>query len=182
MNYKRQIKKSKNTGYTIIETMIAISLFLIIITIGMGALLNANALHKKSQNKRSIVDNLNFIMEDMSRNIRTGSNYSCDRGPNCSSGGTTLSFISSDSTAWSYRISGNAIFRSISGVDTELTPSEVKINNSGFVVVGAEPFSTPDTQQPLVTIMLSGAITESDGSLTPFSLQTSVSQRLLDIN
>src|SRR3989344_7981950 len=64
-------------GYTIIETMIAVSLFLVIITAGMGALLNANLLHQKSQSMRSIMDNLSFILEDMYRNLRTGSGYHC---------------------------------------------------------------------------------------------------------
>ena len=70
-----QNKNNKQTGYTIIETMISVSLFLIIITIGMGALLNANLLHQKSRDMRSIMDNLSFIMEDMSRNLRTGYDY-----------------------------------------------------------------------------------------------------------
>src|SRR3989344_6919944 len=71
------LKIKKQRGYTIIETMISVSLFLIIIMAGMGALLNANLLHQKSQNMRSIMDNLSFIMEDMSRNLRTGYNYHC---------------------------------------------------------------------------------------------------------
>ena len=39
---KKKIKRE--SGYTIIETMIAVSLFIIIVVIGMGALLNANLL------------------------------------------------------------------------------------------------------------------------------------------
>ena len=71
-----KIVKNKK-GYTIIETMISVSLFLIIVMSGMGALVNANVLHQKSQDMRSIMDNLTFVMEDMSRNIRTGYNYQC---------------------------------------------------------------------------------------------------------
>src|ERR1035437_840256 len=67
----------KGGGFTIIETMIAVSLFIIIVMMGMGALLNANALHQKSQNMRSILDNLSFVMEDMSRNLRVGYSYDC---------------------------------------------------------------------------------------------------------
>ena len=43
----------------------------------MGALLNANVVYKKSQDMRSIMDNLSFTMEDVSRNVRTGYNYQC---------------------------------------------------------------------------------------------------------
>lgn len=73
------IKKYSKTkrGYTIIETMISISVFLILIMTGMTTLMNAFSLHKKSQNMRSAIDNLSFIMEDMSRNLRTGTQYYC---------------------------------------------------------------------------------------------------------
>src|SRR4051812_9896759 len=68
------------SGYTIIEMMIAISLFLVVVMTGMTALLNANLVQQKSQNMRSILDNLSFVVEDMSRNIRTGSAYHCAYG------------------------------------------------------------------------------------------------------
>src|ERR1700759_4646719 len=68
-------------GYTIIETMIAVSLFIIIVMTGMGSLLNANLLHQKSQSLRSIMDNLSFVVEDMSRNLRVGYNYHCIATP-----------------------------------------------------------------------------------------------------
>src|SRR3972149_4215789 len=104
---KLKIENCKG-GYTIIETMIAISLFLVIIMAGMGELLNANLLHQKSQNMRSIIDNLSFIMEDMSRNLRTGSKYYCiicddnlyslSRGKGCHSS-PIGSFVSSGTPA-----------------------------------------------------------------------------------
>src|SRR3990167_6100865 len=72
-----QNKNNKQKGYTIIETMISVSLFLVIVMTGMGALLNTNLLHQKSRDMRSIMDNLSFIMEDMSKNLRTGYNYHC---------------------------------------------------------------------------------------------------------
>lgn len=198
-------------GYTIIETMIAVSLFIIITTIGIGALLNANLLHEKSSDMRSIMDNLSFIMEDMSRNLRTGYNYYCATGgDNLSNVATTkstpviggvpqncwgIAFESSggdpndDDDQWVYYIdSTGKIFKSTQGPYDifpsnyfQLTPNEVEIDTtaSGFSVLGAEP-PPGDTQQPFVTIKLVGEITYKD-VVTPFSLQTSVSQRLVDI-
>ena len=198
----QKINLQNNKGFTIIETMIAISLFLIIVTIGMGSLLNANLLHQKSQDMRSIMDSLSFIMEDMSRNLRTGYDYHCSDNLSdlsiplsCENGGGVIAFESSDgdpeeaSDQWVYKIasldSGETynISRSVSGGASEsfvqLNPEEVKIDpTSSFTVIGAEHF--PDTQQPFVTIKLIGRIT-SKGIDTPFSLQTLVSQRLLDI-
>ena len=61
-----------------------------------------------------------------------------------------------------------------------LNPEEIKIDSiSSISVFGAEPPSG-DLQQPFVTIKLVGKITYQNIE-TPFSLQTSVSQRQIDI-
>lgn len=204
------------TGFTIIETMVAISVFLVVIIAGMGALLNANLLHNKSGNIRQIMDNLSFAMEDMSRSLRTGYNYDClsgqgDRTLNASTStscqvgwGVTFEQQNGDpnngNDQWSYYISNDsvdtttgktygAIKKSTDGGQTQvqLTSPEVHIdpNASQIDILGAEAPnpSAPsggNRQQPLVNIRLVGTITTKDG-VTPFSLQTSVSQRALDI-
>lgn len=189
-------KNNNKNGYTIIETMIAVSLFIVIVMSGMGALLNANLLHQKSRSMRSIIDNLSFIMEDMSRNLRTGYDYHCFvagdtisygaiNPKSCASGGG-ISFKSSLGGQWVYYISNNpngasySIFKSVDGTTVQLTPDEVAINPaSSFSVLGALP-PPDDSQQPFVTIKLIGSITFQN-FVTPFSLQTSVSQRVIDI-
>lgn len=193
---KKDIKKQ--SGYTIIETMIAISLFIIIVMIGMEALLNANLLHQKSQSMRSITDSLSFVMEDISRNLRTGYNYRCltgaddfsnlgvKSGQNC----WGIAFEHQDGNKndpndqWVYYIADGKIFKTIEGPVNfiQLTPTEVEIDgiNSFFSVFGAEP-PPGDLLQPFVTIKLSGKITLKNNVITPFSLQTSVSQRTIDI-
>jgi hypothetical protein len=204
---KKIIKNKK--GYTIIETMIAISLFIIIIMAGMGALLNANLLHQKSRDMRSILDNMSFVMEDISRNLRTGYNFHCidvdnftpavlstiKSGENC----WGIAFESQDGSAsnqndqWVYFIRNDGkIFKATSAPYTnpdtdpasqfiQLTPDEVVINSvSGFSVLGAEAVSAGNRQQPFVLIRLVGLITYKNVT-TPFSLQTSASQRLIDV-
>jgi type II secretory pathway pseudopilin PulG len=186
-------------GYTIIETMISISVFLVVVTIGMDSLLNANLLHQKSQDMSSITDSMSFIMEDMSRNIRTGYNYRClTGGDNLSNVTTALSGqncwgiafesatgdTSNANDQWVYVIdNSNNVLKSTQGPYLlanfiPLNPDEVNFDAaSGFSVLGAEP--PADTQQPIVTIRLVGKITYKT-IITPFSLQTSVSQRLVD--
>ena len=193
--------KNYESGYTVIETMIAISVFLVVIISGMGALLNANLLHQKSQDMHSIMDNLSFIMEDLSRNLRTGYTFHCINDgsfanlttpKSCASGGAiafenALGDKNSSADQWVYKIEsqdGGATFNIYKSVDNaqnfvQLNPSEVVMNSiSGFSVVGAEV--PPDTAQPFVIIKLVGKITYKDTE-TPFSIQTSVSQRLPDI-
>lgn len=199
-------QKRDRSGFTIIETMVSVSLFIIITTIGIGALLNANLIYNKSQDMRAIIDNLNFVMEEMSRNIRTGYNYHCldvsvqsvPAGSNSLSvpedclegaGGWTIAFesaygaVENFNDQWVYSISGGKILKSEdSGVNfTQLTSEEVIVDSdlSGFVVTGAEP-SPGSEQQPLVTIRLVGTITYQN-VVSPFSIQTTVSQRILNI-
>jgi type II secretory pathway pseudopilin PulG len=195
-------QNKKESGYTLIETMIAVSLFIIIVMVGMGALLNANLLHQKSQNMRSLLDNMSFVVEDMGRNLRTGYGY------HCISSGSAESSIGSNtplsgqncwgiafepagplgSSQWAYEIvtQGNSSFivRSTDNGATwvQMTPDEAIIDTTAsyFSILGAEPPSAGDNQQPLVTIHLVGRIIYKNIT-TPFSLQTSVSQRLIDI-
>jgi len=205
---RQNFPKKISGGYTIIETMISVSLFLIIVMVGMNTLLNANLLHQKSQDMRSILDNLSFIMEDMSKNLRTGSDYYCITGTdnlaavNTAKSGQSCWGIafepsggnvgSNPSDQWVYYIGTNGIdsniriFKSVQGPYMQssfiqLTSDEVVLDPvSGFSVLGAESPATGDQQQPFVTIRLVGTIT-SKGVVTPFSLQTSVSQRNIDI-
>jgi len=195
-------------GFTVIETMIAISLFLVVVIIGMNSILNANVVHQKSQDMRSILDSLTFVMEDMAKNLRTGYKYHCYTGgatipanPNatdvaplsCASGwGIMFEPATGDpavhSDQWVYYISGGNIWKATAAPYTN-PPTFVQLNpgpgqvvldpTSGFSVLGAESVVT-NTQQPLVTIRLSGTIT-SRGQTTSFRLQTSIAQRLPDV-
>ena len=172
--------------------MIALSIFLIVITIGVGSLLNAYLVNKKSQNMRSIIDSLSFAMEDMSKNIRTGFDYHCMEDlsdsllgiPKSCEVGLGIAFkkhYTDYDENWIFYIQNGKLFKSTEGLGNaiQLTPDEVVLDGSSnnFVVVGAE---STDQQQPFVIIRLVGKIS-SDGNETPFSLQTMVSQRKSDI-
>ena len=68
---------SGSKGFTLVEVMVAMSIFITIVTIGMTAVLNAISQHRATENIRTVMDNLNFVMEDMARNIRIGTNIRC---------------------------------------------------------------------------------------------------------
>lgn len=193
MNNKENNKK--NRGYTIIETMIAISLFLVVMMLGMGSLLGSSLIHKKSQDMRSIMDNLSFVMEDISRNLRTGYNYHCIDDDNlistsphsCVNGGAGISFKNTFGNQLVYAVfPDGSIRKSIEGgadgTFINLTPPEITIDaSSSFSVFGALP-QPADAEQPFVIIRLSGSINSGNNIITPFYLQTSVAERLVDIS
>ncbi len=71
---------SVSSGFTIIELMISVALFTIVVTISIGSVLQIQAGHRKSHEVRQVLDTLNFVMEDMARNVRLGHTYKCDAG------------------------------------------------------------------------------------------------------
>jgi len=201
MNYELRIRKQNNAGYTLIETMIAVALFTIIVVMGMSALLNANLLYNKSKNMRSIMDSLSYTMDDMSRNLRTGYGYYCITGsgpvapPYTPTNGATCSGIeftpSGGGSPWAYEVATTdgvnyfiqkAVYNGTTWPWVQMTPTEVSISSSvnAFSVFGAPLASSGDTLQPFVNIRLSGQI-KYQNITSPFSLQTSVSQRQIDI-
>lgn len=223
MNYELRIKKvNTNSGFTLVEVMIAVGLFVIVMVAGIGAVISANASHKKSQSQRAILDSMSFILEDMSRNIRLGSSYRCPAGvstPSILSGTDNISAPINGVSPEDCVVGNEAVslaFESQNGDKTydgdqvvyyfydddndgatslykstnsgqeffRISAPEVKFANakSGFTVVGATAGTSgpADTLQPRVTLHLIGEIFYKNLS-TPFDLQTTVSQRLIDL-
>ena len=69
--------RSENRGFTLIEIIVSISIFTVVMLVTMGSLLTLNDSSHKAQALRTVIDNLNFAVEDMNRKIRTGNNYHC---------------------------------------------------------------------------------------------------------
>jgi prepilin-type N-terminal cleavage/methylation domain-containing protein len=172
-------------GFTLIEMMVAFS---IITTIGIGSLLSMNNAYKRSRSQRTAADSITFVLDSMARDIRTGYQYNCSvgTGPDCYTfdGSSTFSFIDQDARDVTYTLIGNRIERTITdtGVATNeflTSPDIIDVTSLRFRMIGANTASQ-DPYQPFVVITLSGTASYA-GHRTPISLQTSVTQRLLDI-
>lgn len=198
----------KTRGFTIIETMVAIGIFSVVMTVAMGALLTVTSANKKAQKIRAAMDNLNFAMEVMAREIRLGSAYHCDAtgipvGPSpvapsaldCPSTPAD-SFVFMDATgnnvvAYALEPAGcvpaaPAGVKSICKKDTlsdvyeRLTSPEITIDQLSFYVTGAQTVN--DHNQPQVHITISGSAIVDKNATTKFSLQTTLTQRQIDAN
>ncbi len=196
-----------NKGFTIIEMMIAIALFVIIVELGIGAALNTTDLHNKTKALRALEDNLSFVMEDMSRNIRLGTNYHCFNsgetvGPSASienpqdcpnnSGVVAIeSFNGASGNANDqiiYAITGSGNLQKSKNGGTTFANLNSTNNNekisfdvlrSGFTVIGSDNLASNDYSQPRVIIRLSGSI-EYKSQDYPFNIETTVSARATD--
>jgi len=64
-------------GFTLIEIMVAVSLFAIVATITTGALVTASNVNRKAQAIKIAIDNLNFAIDSMVLNLQDGKQYHC---------------------------------------------------------------------------------------------------------
>ena len=191
-------------AFTLIEMMVAVTIFAIVMMVGVGALLSLVATNRRAQAINSVMNNLSAALEGMSRSIRIGTNYNCVTSSatppvpppaaqittpqDCASGGGTL--LAFESAAGDpndsgdqivYRINGTQLERSLqSGVNgswVAITAPEVSIDSFNFYVIGS---TRSDTIQPRILIRIKGSA-QVPGGKTTFTVQASVVQRLLDI-
>ena len=78
--------RSSQQGFTLIEMIVSLAVFTFVITIAVGALLMLMAANKQLQGEQSVMTNLSFAMDAMTREIRTGTFYYCDSSPTTSGG------------------------------------------------------------------------------------------------
>ncbi len=82
------VTHKKNTlGFTLIEMIVSLGVFSVVVTTAVGAILVLIATNQQLQAEQSVMTNLAFALDTMTREIRTGYNYYCDSEPNYSSSG-----------------------------------------------------------------------------------------------
>ena len=170
-----------------VELLVSISLFMIVAVTSIVALIALNDANKRMQVMRSIIDNLNFAVEDIARSMRLGTEYNCGAVPplsdprDCPGGDIQVSFKSfeGEQIVYRYNVSAQVIEKQVDG------NSFLPIVSSQFITVDSLKFYVSgtvenDKLQPRMVIILSGTAKYSDTLKTSFELQTSVSQRMLD--
>lgn len=196
---------SPKNGFTLIEVMVAVSIFTIVVTVGIGALIISNNGYNQSRTNRHAIDALASSMEYITRQLRTGALYTCGDlnasgtiltsttpRSNCFGGDfvDSITFIDQDGRQISVMFapdpndpSKGRIARTIrpagggTSVTDELTDTAVvDVDNFEVHIDGA---LDNDNAQPIVTLIMVGSVLGQNSQ--PFKLQGSVSQRTLDV-
>lgn len=194
-------KNKKDRGLILLELVVALGIFLAVMTIGMGAVLAMYGLNKKSQSLKLVMTNLNFAVESMTREIVVGTDYRCDESGtdplNCPMGGGAITFCSSENERIVYKFDSNAIKRSIQPMTADgqcssqppssflsITAPEVEIDKLRFFVEGTGTGTeTGDCEkQPRVVILIEGVAGVREEEKSEFSIQTTASQRVPKIS
>lgn len=66
-----------NTGFSLVEVLVALAIFAVVVTMSVGTMVVMIDANAKARDTQSIVSNVAFALDSMTREIRTGYNYVC---------------------------------------------------------------------------------------------------------
>ena len=162
-------------GFTLIEMIVSVAIFATVVLVAVGALLSIIDVNRKANELRVVMENLNFAIESIARDVRTGTDYGCTLVAGNCDGGDRLYFIDQTENNVQYALTSGAITRRVgSGDVVPVTSSEIIIEELHFWVRGV---GTGDNMQPRVLMTVQGMAGTEGKNETRFSLQTTISQR-----
>lgn len=170
--------------------MVSLGLFIVVILAAVTSLYSVNSTARKVEAMRSVLDNLNFAIESMSRTIRTGTQVGCggSAGVDCtfaSGPGDQISITGTLGYAGdvSYRhyipdtaTGRGEIQRWVNGYWVPITALGIDVQHLSFYVEGSDP---ADGVQPKVIMMIEGTAIAGENT-APFAIQTQVSLRSVE--
>lgn len=155
-------------GFTLIELLVSIAVFSIVVSIAVGGFTRALRTERQVAALIAANSNASLVVEQIAREIRTGSNFSCSGVP-C----TELSFVNARAENVTYRLLDGAIEkRETDGVlFGQITAENINVHYLFF-----DLFENP-AFPPRITIRLGVSAREVgvQGSVT--RIQTTVSAR-----
>lgn len=165
---------SRNKGFSMIEMMVAMSLFTVAIAITIGIFLQAVKINKTALSLVEANDNLMIAIEEISRSVRQGVNFT--ELPN-SKGVQFTDALSGSEIIYQLNDEENAIIKTVgppsaTPITHVITPDTVKI--SGFQTV-----ITTNSNPKRVTVKFLAA---PKGQLEQFTtrVQTTISSRFIE--
>jgi len=174
-------------GYTLLELIVSLGIFSMVILVVMGAYITLISLDRQARANNQLAASLSFAVESMARSMRTGSAYACNANtssPNCSSGGTSISFLDTQNQTITYRLKNDGSIGQCTGspctdsTAISLTDHRIDITSLRFYVRGV---GIGDVTQPNVTFVVAGTMTTEGGEVSTFSIQTGATQRLIEL-
>lgn len=197
----RQNPRARDAGFTLLEVVISVGIFATLAVSAIGIMLGVARIRQKTAHLQAVIDNVRFSMELITKELRTGEEYA---SPGICSGapGEELTFISNNTgirERRAYYLNAGKIMKiSLSGTDADrqitpadcaespggiafpFTSNDVRINSLSFIVHG-EILGQSDGQ-PRVTISMEAESRDPRmGADTHMNLQTTITQRIRDI-
>ena len=173
MTIDRQVK-IKN-GFTIIELLVAMGLFVVLIGIATGGFVKTLRTQKAVVGLMAANDNVSLVLEQIAREIRTGYNFS-------KISDTEFQFVNAKNQVIWYRLNEGAIERGTEDILLQRTYKKITADNVKITNFKVELFgnNAGDGYPPRITISLSitGIGKYLDNVVT--NIQTTISSRVID--
>lgn len=168
-------------GFTLIEILVAMSVFSLIIVIFSGLFVSSARIQGEVLAKKQVLDSASFIEEYISRSLRQAQKELAAPGCLSSNGlnyektreGRGVKFINYQGICQEFYldVSSKRLMEEKAGIVLPLTPSTIEVTQ--FLLGADNSWSQLDDLQPRVTIFMSF----NNNS----QIQTTISQRNLDI-
>ena len=154
------------SGYTLIELLVAMSVFVIITSIAVGGFVRGLRTSRQAAALASANANVASALEQMMREMRTGLAFNTAGCP-----GGCIKFKNSASKDIQYQLDNERILRTEDGDITQITDDNVEVSYLNFVLL--EDDSYPDR----ITIQIGINAKELGVEEGTINLQTTVSAR-----
>lgn len=168
-NMKKE-KRGKNKGFTVVELLISMAIFVIITSITIISFVRTLRAQQAIVGLIAANDNASLTLEQMAREIRTGSNFSTN--------GSSLSFNGPRGEQIVYRLTDGRIEKGSAGQFAPLTASNVRVDRLEFYLLRNDANNRPI--QPRITIVLRTSSPTRDINKTYTDIQTTISPRVLN--
>lgn len=158
-------QRNKKSGFTLVEMIVSVALFTVVALIVSSVFVVVARSNRQAQALRVLADNMSFVLDTVSYNLKLGGKYRCG-------------FLEADGSC------SKIIFKDSLGVEQFFAKQDVRVIDSN-----GDPLTTDNIQvtfldfqikdtgaRPLVQIFLSGEGVVNNKTIR-FNLQTAVSQR-----
>lgn len=155
-----------------VEMLVSVALFSIVVTIALGAIVTIVDVNRKSQSLTQAMNNFNFALESMFRTISTGDIQGYG------SNSITVRDQNLKEITYSYDATNHTVTKKVgsSGLSVPIISEEVYIEKFLVAVNGTAKYT-----QPRILLNLKGYAQIGPKIKTDFNIQSTVSQRVLNI-
>jgi prepilin-type N-terminal cleavage/methylation domain-containing protein len=174
-------RKKINLGFTLIESLVAVGLFGLIISVAVGGFVKALRTQSQITALLSANGNASLAMEQIAREVRTGYDFSCTKNLKfglCDQ----LSFVNAQAQNVVYDLKADNSGRGYIEKITENVPASITADNVNvkYLVISLEGEAKGDGEPPRATISIGVAPAGDFGEISVTRIQTTVSARESD--
>lgn len=181
-------KKTNNRGYTLIEILVAISIFVTLLSAPTSFFIASLRAQQKALYSQELIDNMSYLLEYMGRTIRmakkdkTASCITQNLNYELTRSGTGIKFQTYRGECQEFYVENDKLME-VRGTSMHvLNPQNIGMIR--FRIGPSDSWDQNDDLQPRVTLYMEAVNTQpADPSLRPrIRTQINISQRNLDVN